>query len=197
MARTSSGARERVLSVAVRHVKRVGVAGITLDEIAEEAGCAKGLITYHFGSKDQLILTATEEILRGHEARWRQALRADSLEAAVRQTWQTLLEEVRDGYWRAWFSLAVSKDRVFVQLVSNHANQFVDSLRIAAESQMRTMGLQPTVSIAELGQFLSAGLQGLGLQLAAGVRPDSLEGAHSALWVAVLGMTRPAEGRGD
>jgi hypothetical protein len=57
---------------------------------------------------------------------------------------------------------------------------------------MRTMGLQSAIAPAELGQFLSAGLQGIGLQLAIGVKPELLEGAHSALWVAVLGMTRPA-----
>lgn len=191
MARPASDARNRVLAVAVRHLKRHGACAITLDEVAEEAGCAKGLVTYHFGSKDQLIQAASEEILRTHEHAWAQALRAESLDAVIRQTWQTILSEGRDGHWRAWLSLVMSKERITIQLVSNHATRFADSLRVAAQSQMRTMGLRPTVSISELGQFLAAGLQGLGLQLAAGVKPESLEGAHSALWIAVLGMTRP------
>jgi len=196
MSRPSSDARDRVLSTAIRHLKRAGVSGFTLDEIAEEAGCAKGLVTYHFGSKDELIHAATEEILRGHETQWQTTLRADSFETTVRQTWQTLLGEVRDGYWRAWLSLAVSRDRVIVQMVSNHATQLSTKLQAGIESQFRTMGLEPTVTVAELGQFLAVGLQGLGLQLATGVKPEVLEGAHSALWVAVLGMTRPAGRRG-
>ena len=176
-------------------MKRAGISDFTLDEIAEEAGCAKGLVAYHFGSKDQLIVAAAEGILRGHAAEWQKALRAGSFESTVSQTWQTLVAEVREGYWRAWLSLAASRDRVIVQLVNNHTNTFVEALRQASESQMRTMGLEPSVSIKELGQFLSVGLQGLGLQLAAGVKPEVLEGAHSALWVAVLGMTRPATDR--
>ncbi|MSR06198.1 MAG: TetR/AcrR family transcriptional regulator [Gemmatimonadetes bacterium] len=197
MSRPSSDARDRVLTTAARHLKRAGISGFTLDEIAEEAGCAKGLITYHFGSKDELIHAATEEILRGNETQWLTTLRADSFETAVRQTWQTLLAEVRDGYWRAWLSLAVSRDKVIVQLVSNHAAGLSEKLQAGIESQFRTMGLEPTVTVAELGQFLAVGLQGLGLQLATGVKPELLEGAHSALWVAVLGMTRPAGRRGS
>jgi len=195
MTRPTSDARDRVLSTATRHMKRAGISDFTLDEIAEEAGCAKGLVAYHFGSKDQLIVAAAEGILRGHAAEWQKALRAASFESTVSQTWQTLVAEVREGYWRAWLSLAASRDRVIVQLVNNHTNTFVEALRQASESQMRTMGLEPSVSIKELGQFLSVGLQGLGLQLAAGVKPEVLEGAHSALWVAVLGMTRPATDR--
>lgn len=192
MARPASDARHRVLAVAVRHLKRHGASAITLDDVAEETGCAKGLVTYHFGSKDQLILAATEEILRDHQLAWDQALRANSLDALIRQTWMALQSEVRDGYWRAWVPLTLSRERIVVQLVNNYLTRFAESVRVAAESQMRTMGLQPAIAVSELGQFLSAGLQGIGLQLAAGVKPESLESAHSALWVAVLGMTRPA-----
>jgi AcrR family transcriptional regulator len=195
MARPSSDARDRVLSVAVRHLTRAGISTITLDGIADEAGCAKGLVTYHFGSKDQLIVAAAEEILRVHEREWQEALRSESFETTVRQTWQTLVTEVREGFWRAWLSLAASRDRVIVHLVNNYTTKFVDVIRVAFESQIRTMGLEPTVSVSELGQFLSVGLQGLGLQLAAGLKPEVLEGAHSALWIAVLGMTRTAGGR--
>jgi len=172
-------------------VKRGGISAVTLDAIADDAGCAKGLVTYHFGSKDQLIHAATEEILQNHETQWMQALKADSFEVAIRQTWQALLNEVREGYWRAWLSFAASKDRVIVQLVSNHVNRFTETLRSATQSQIRTMGLEPTVSPSELGHFLLAGLSGMGLQLSTGVKPEVLEGAHSAMWVAVLGMTRP------
>jgi len=191
MGRPPSDARDRVLSIAVKHLKRQGPSAITLDEIAAEAGCAKGLITYHFESKDRLIQAASEEILGDHQAAWASALHGNALDDVIRQTWQTLLAEARDGHWRAWLPLATSRDRVISQLVSNHASSFADSLRMAAESQMRTLGLQPAISIAELGQFLAAGLQGIGLRLATGVKPEALEGAHSALWAAVLGMTRP------
>jgi len=195
MARPLSDARDRVLSVAVRHLTRAGVPSITLDQIADEADCAKGLVTYHFGTKDQLVVAAAEEILRVHATEWQRALLAETVEAAVRQTWQTLVAEVREGFWRAWLSLAASRDRVIVHMVNNHTLKFVDLLRVAFESQIRTMGLEPTISVAELAQFLAVGLQGLGLQLAAGVKPEVLEGAHSALWIAVLGMTRPTSGR--
>ena len=98
------------------------------------------------------------------------------------------------GFWRAWTSLAASHERVTLQLVSNGLERFADTLASSISGLLRDMELASTVTADELGKLLAAGVQGLGLHLAAGVDPDDLEGAYAALWAGILGLTRP-EGR--
>jgi AcrR family transcriptional regulator len=50
-----STTRENILQAANRVIQRHGVAGLTLEAVAREAGVSKGGIFYHFPSKDALI----------------------------------------------------------------------------------------------------------------------------------------------
>jgi AcrR family transcriptional regulator len=49
-------ARTRILDAAERIVQAKGVAGLTLDAAAKEAGVSKGGLLYHFGSKEALLI---------------------------------------------------------------------------------------------------------------------------------------------
>ena len=64
MARPASNARERVLSTAARQLCRLGAAQVTLDSVASEAGCAKGLLNYHFDSRDRLLARSSSRSVR-------------------------------------------------------------------------------------------------------------------------------------
>ncbi len=50
-----------------------GFRGVTLDQIAEEAGTAKSSILWHFGSKEHLLLEVLDDIMRDLEAGYRQS----------------------------------------------------------------------------------------------------------------------------
>jgi AcrR family transcriptional regulator len=52
---TPSNTRQTILQAACRLVEREGVARLTLDAVAQEAGLSKGGLRYHFPSKDSLI----------------------------------------------------------------------------------------------------------------------------------------------
>ena len=47
--------RDQLLDAAERVVRRDGVARLTLDAVAAEAGTSKGGLLYHFASRDALI----------------------------------------------------------------------------------------------------------------------------------------------
>ena len=62
------GARERLLSTAVRLFGAEGIRGTGIDRLLEEAGVAKMSLYKHFGSKDALVLAALArrgEMFRG------------------------------------------------------------------------------------------------------------------------------------
>ena len=53
---------EHILSVAIRLYAENGYAVITADDIAKEAGVAKGLVRYYFHGKEGILLAALKEV---------------------------------------------------------------------------------------------------------------------------------------
>lgn len=62
--------RERIVEVAFRIVRRVGIRHLTMDALAEEAGISRATLYLHFANKQALIETVLEE----NGDRWRHAL---------------------------------------------------------------------------------------------------------------------------
>jgi AcrR family transcriptional regulator len=60
--RPSTGARERILEGCLEVLKESGFAGLTIAKVATASGESKALVSYHFGSKDGLIMAAGREL---------------------------------------------------------------------------------------------------------------------------------------
>ena len=56
--------RERIVGVAMRHFAERGFSGVRIEEIAREAGVAKGAVFGYFGSKSGLFLAAYQAAAR-------------------------------------------------------------------------------------------------------------------------------------
>jgi AcrR family transcriptional regulator len=56
--------RAIILDAALKEFSRLGLSGARIDAIAAESGLNKGMIYYHFGSKDGLYIAALEESYR-------------------------------------------------------------------------------------------------------------------------------------
>jgi AcrR family transcriptional regulator len=93
---TEASIEERSLSIvkaAYRVMSRRGVHRVPLTEVADEAGVSKGLVLYHYGSKDALVLAALEWVLRGTATRLRAAVEesvdaVDAIRAVVAAVWR-------------------------------------------------------------------------------------------------------------
>jgi AcrR family transcriptional regulator len=70
----SEDRRADLIRAAYRVMARDGVHRAPLQEIAAEAGVSKGLLIYHFQTKDGLVLAALEGVLAATEARIRERL---------------------------------------------------------------------------------------------------------------------------
>lgn len=192
MVRNAERARAAILDAALQLLRRSG--GLTVDQVAAAARCAKGLVHYHFHTRGGLLAAAAARLAERRRTRWAEAFRAGTPDAAIRGSWDLLVTESRDGTLRAWLALCAERDEVTGQTVSSEVEGFSRALAQAAEVLLRDLGLTPTVSVQELGLLLATVVHGSGLQLEAGVPPARLQGAYAAAWLGVLSLTRPAKG---
>src|SRR3954471_20291716 len=91
---TETGARERLLAAAMEHVAEHGVADLSLRALASALGTSHRMLSYHFGSREGLLI----EIIRAVEAQQRAAL-AEMLadpEAPPEETMRRMWRRVAD-----------------------------------------------------------------------------------------------------
>jgi len=77
---------DRVLNAAEQVVTRDGVANLTLDAVAREAGVSKGGLLYHFPSKSALVTAIVERLASHCEAEQAKATDSDCSDCAGKFT---------------------------------------------------------------------------------------------------------------
>lgn len=65
-------------------IAREGITGITLSQIAAEAGCSYGVVSFHYKSKDRLLLAALNALLESYDLVLQKALSAAGPSPAAR-----------------------------------------------------------------------------------------------------------------
>ena len=100
---------QRIVDAMRASVARRGVAGSTFDRVARDAGVSRGLLHYHFGTKERLLAEVARRDgavrLAALEQRLAAATCADEVVAALVQGLDELLREDPDGAMLA-FELA-------------------------------------------------------------------------------------------
>ena len=158
MAKQQSDVQAKILEAVEQQLRRAGDRSLTLETVATETGCAKGLVNYHFKSKGDLLAAAAGKLFRDREDLWKTALKADEPDAVFQQAWNLINLEVSGGFWNAWASLSASKHTMTVQTVNAATTSFNASLAISLDALLRNMGLSPTKplygSCYQVGQLL-------------------------------------------
>lgn len=169
--------RQAILSASISLLGEAGLGGWTVERVAARAGCAKGLVVYHFGSKRALLEGSASALGAAHQAVRQDALAGRSGTAVLDALWQALLDEVQSGGLAGW--LAVQSDPE-LRSHSNHPDQtFNTEAQVASSLAIGTGVLAPPGT-------LSAALDGVQLQLL-GTQPDERDrGVYDRLWLALL-----------
>jgi TetR/AcrR family transcriptional repressor of bet genes len=188
------GARDAILAAALALLRARRGADITTDEVAVKAECAKGLVHYHFKTKDQLLAAAAEQLWRQRTDSWTAALGSVTPKAAIRAAWETLLAEASGGTAAACAALGLRTDELVVRSVSAGRTAFARDVAAALAGLLGRLGLEPSVPVRELGALFVAVVEGIGLQLGSGAAADDMEQAWSAFWAGLLSLTRPGRG---
>jgi TetR/AcrR family transcriptional repressor of bet genes len=189
---TAEAAKLRIMDAAIRVLTTEPGSAATIDRIAEAAGCAKGLVHYHFKTKDALLATVAARLWSDRAQGWREALSKREPSEALDTAWSLLIAESADGRLAASASLGLSRSDLAGRAVKEGRaglqRALTDGVVHLFEHMARTAAVPPT----ELAALLAALIDGLGLQLASGERPEQLEPAWAAFWAAVMSLTRPA-----
>ncbi len=83
--------RQSLLDAAIAVIARKGLVGITISSIATEAECSYGVVSFHFNSKEGIILAALDYLVEDYE----KALKRHDGSPAVRL--KTMIESDFDG----------------------------------------------------------------------------------------------------
>lgn len=156
----ASSTRSAILAAAVQILQRGGVEGFTLDAVARRAGVVKGLLLYHYASRNRLLRAAAAQIAATREAAIGRALGSASGSAGLDACWEELRRQAEDGTARAWLSLCAAG------LIDRSA---------------RNAGLEDAAR--------EAIVDGCAAALASGVPLADARDAYDALWLALLEMT--------
>ena len=192
MAAKRGEARERILECAEALIKQQGADAMSIESVAVAAGSAKGLVHYHFKTKQGLMSAVAERLADARVIRWKVAFEAPSAQEVVQQTWSLLTKESGDGTVQAWQSLVGVGERLTDGLAKKLRDDFSEHLCTSLTSMLRNeLGLTPTITDSEIGRLLEVVVDGMGFQLTSGTEEAVLEGAYSAAWLSILGLTQP------
>ena len=144
--------------------------------MAAEAGCAKGLVHYHHGSKQALLSRVGDALGRARQARRLEALAGSGADALDR-LWLALVREVRSGEWAAWASLAAEP---------GIPGPAVAPSDIEALSEAIARVLDLPALLAEDARLATAALDGFQLALHLGAPESATREAYHRLWLALL-----------
>jgi AcrR family transcriptional regulator len=171
--------KAKVLDSAQDTIADLGLTGWTVQAVATRLGCAKGLILYHFGTKETLLRELGLRLLMRRLERRIEAIGkggSDGLDAL----WQVIEEDVRNGTSRVWLALVAEgplRDSV------------MDPRAWTAVSSTAVRALQLPVD-TDPGECVLDAVNGFELALLLGRAPELVRESYDRYW---LRMFDPAE----
>jgi AcrR family transcriptional regulator len=166
--------KEEILNGSVAVIAKTGLVGWTVDQVARETGCAKGLVLYHYRGKTELLDATADRLLKDSIQRRVAAIGAGAAGSALARLWWALLEEVSSGQFAALVSL-----RAIGLPIASTASP--ETLRTAAAT---ALDVAPE-ALAE-GVTIAAMLDGLALQLLSRRPEAAVREAYDQLWVSLV-----------
>jgi AcrR family transcriptional regulator len=185
---SSKQSKESIVKAAEALVRRKGATGITVDQVAKEAGCAKGLVHYHFKTKRGVLEAVAQQLASERQSAWAEAFRAADAAEAIDRTWGLLTAESDDGTTRAWGSLFGTAAVLPDEAVSQAQANFASTLGNSADALLRDLALVARIPPAEIGWLLGAVVHGMGFQILGGGDRQELEGSYAAAWLGILSL---------
>lgn len=171
--------QQRIIDAAKAILVRDGLAGWTVERVAREANCAKGLVHYHFETKWQLLGLVAAALRKERMARRAGAFSRSGTDA-LDALWDVLSSETASGECAAWFALATVQHHT----VRDALPATGDDLRRVAAAMATALAL-PEPSIPRLRVVLAT-LDGMQLPLLLGDDVEAVREVYDRYWLATL-----------
>jgi AcrR family transcriptional regulator len=170
--------KQTIVEAATTVLLREGLRAWSVELVAREAGCAKGLVHYHHGTKRALLQAVAARLESAHWQRRLDGLAGSQGADALDTLWQALVAETASGEWEALLSLWSEPE--FTPPSTDDA----PALERFAASLATALDLPRPAS--DEARLVAAALDGLQLALHRGGDPVPLREAYHRLWLAVL-----------
>jgi AcrR family transcriptional regulator len=169
----------RIEGAAIDLLASVGLTDWTVERVAKRAGCAKGLVHYHYNSKSELLARVAERMGRRRHERRLKAL-APGGPPSIDRLWIDLTTEVNDGEAAAWLALLSLPDPRVRESMLARMNE-VEELGRAAIGAFGIDGVA-----AEVGHLLEIVTNGTQIALVRGDDPVLAQEAYHRFWLGLL-----------
>ena len=174
----SGASADSIVAAGVAAIHDSNLTDWTVESVATKAGCAKGLVLYHFKSKDALLVRIAERLRRVQAEKRLSALKIGPKgAAALDRLWAALASEVKVGTFGLWVGLL--GDPRSRKAAARPDQEVVDLITAAAEA----LGV-PVDSLAL--PLIPAALDGLSLELLQGSAPATVREHFDSFWLGVL-----------
>jgi AcrR family transcriptional regulator len=180
-------AADRILFATAQTIAARGAAGLTMSEVAEEAGVSKGLIHYHFHDKETLLARVVEWMTRQLIERERLALANSTGRSAIDDLWSWLSSELERGHLHVLVELTEWRE----ELVRREVQVSVRMRRAAAVAStarlFALLALTPRVPLELIAEAVLAFRDGLAVA-AARDSDANPRAAFDVFWLAMLSL---------
>jgi AcrR family transcriptional regulator len=174
--------REALLAATVHVVARKGLRGLTFRAVAELAGVNNTLVVHHFGNRDALIEAALEWSVQQSIG----LSQLEALPATEEEFCRSILSLIEDNPDIQIFQYEMILESRRRPELSGPVQHLYESYIAALSEGLRRIGFGGQEGAA---QAAFAALDGLVLQLLAGVNAKGVEAAIRYLWAALGGRT--------
>jgi AcrR family transcriptional regulator len=169
----SADVRAALVSAAIDALRETGYAGASAREIASRSGCSQALVFYHFGTVNELLLAALDEVSSRRMAAYRgllaDATSATALAAAARRIFTADLDA---GYVRVLVEMITAAHAVpgLGDQVAERLQPWRELTEQAVRSALGRSAAAKLLPPADAARALVAGF--LGLELLASLDND-------------------------
>lgn len=183
----SRSAAERIVQSATTLAVAHGVAHVSLQDVAEEAGVSKGLIHYHFHDRETLLARLAEALAARAVSRQHAALEGTTISSAVDDLWAWVKAELAHGQIRVLIELGREPGEL-----PRRAAREAAALRREASASMvahlfQVLELTPRLPVPLLADVTTAFVDGLVVRAA--LEPDhDLRAAFDAFCLSILSL---------
>ena len=181
---------EAVLEAARRVFVERGYAGASLEAIADEAGFSKGVVYSQFGSKPDLFMALLERRIEDRATQNERIVAKSVGVDALRELIQAANRYAADSGWPyllTEFRALAMRDPELNRRYAQAHSRSVESLASALGRVYEGAGVDPTVPVRSLAEFLLGAVAGIALERAA--NPNALPDSDLAqLTARVVGL---------
>lgn len=179
--------RDSIIDAACSAIVEVGIAQLTVAEVAQRADISSGLVHYHFRTKQQLLAAACERLAARRATARGAALAADGL-AALDALWSALRTGAQSEAERAWTDLALlgRRDADVRRALAARRSEEQRVLAARLPALLASLGSTAAAPPEETAALVVQFLDGTALALAAGTPPAEVRAAYDAFWLVLV-----------